>query len=119
MSRRLLAALTGFVALAGTTVLALPLHAAASAPGLASGPEVSVSTRLADRREVEAEIVLRDPRADLAVLKIKGDAPYRAIELGDADAIEVVRVPHGMDHEVLVDPNAVQPSSLACWRQEG
>ncbi len=49
--------------------------------------EVKVS--LSDRREVEAEIVLRDPRADLAVLKLKGSAPYRAIQTGDADALEV------------------------------
>ena len=48
-----------------------------------------VKVALADRREVEAEIVLRDPRADLAVLRLKGTGTYRAIELGDADAIEV------------------------------
>lgn len=49
--------------------------------------EVKVS--LADRREVEAEIVLRDPRADLALLRLKGAGTYRALELGDADGLEV------------------------------
>ncbi len=49
--------------------------------------EVRVS--LADRREVEAEIVLRDPRADLAVLRLKGRGTYRAIDLGESDDLQV------------------------------
>ncbi len=49
-----------------------------------------VKVALADRREFEAEIVLRDPRTDLAVLKIKnGAAAFPAMELGDSDALEV------------------------------
>jgi Do/DeqQ family serine protease len=49
--------------------------------------EIRVS--LADKREFAAEIVLRDPRSDLAVLRIKPDAPLQALELGDADRLEV------------------------------
>ncbi|MBK9082904.1 MAG: DegQ family serine endoprotease [Rhizobiales bacterium] len=49
--------------------------------------EVKVS--LADRREIEADIILRDPRTDLAVLRLKTGANYPAIELGDSDALEV------------------------------
>ncbi len=48
-----------------------------------------VKVALADKREYEAQIVLRDPRTDLAVLKLKGGESFPAIELGDSDAIEV------------------------------
>ena len=49
--------------------------------------EVRVS--LADRREFEAEIVLRDPRTDLAVLRLKGGEGFPTLEMGDSDALEV------------------------------
>ncbi len=49
--------------------------------------EVKVS--LADKREYEAEIVLRDPRTDLAILKLKGGDHFPAVEIGDSDALEV------------------------------
>ena len=48
-----------------------------------------VKVALSDRREYEATIVLRDPRTDLAVLKIKSDEPFPVLELGDSDKIEV------------------------------
>lgn len=48
-----------------------------------------VKVTLADRREFEAEIVLRDPRTDLAVLRLKNATDINAIEMGDADALEV------------------------------
>jgi serine protease Do len=43
----------------------------------------------ADRREYEAKVLLRDPRTDLAILRIKGARPFPALELGDADKLEV------------------------------
>jgi Do/DeqQ family serine protease len=50
--------------------------------------EVKVS--LADKREFEAELVLKDSRTDLAVLRIKdGRERFAAVELGDSDALEV------------------------------
>lgn len=50
----------------------------------------SVKVALADRREFAAEIVLRDPRSDLAILRIKSDEKtFPVLELGDSDAIEV------------------------------
>ncbi|TXN24600.1 Do family serine endopeptidase [Methylobacterium sp. WL9] len=49
--------------------------------------EVKVS--LADRREFEATIVLRDPRTDLAVLKIKSPADVAPMPIGDSDHLEV------------------------------
>ena len=47
-----------------------------------------VKVALADKREFEAEIVLRDPRTDLAVLRIK-DARRNSspLEFGDSDAL--------------------------------
>jgi Do/DeqQ family serine protease len=48
-----------------------------------------VKVALADKREYEAEIALRDQRTDLAVLKLKNAANLPAMELGDSDALEV------------------------------
>ena len=48
-----------------------------------------VKVALADRREFEAEIVLRDPRTDLAVLRIKGGENFPFMTMGDSDALEV------------------------------
>jgi len=49
-----------------------------------------VKVSLADKREFEAEIVLKDSRSDLAVLRLK-DAHERfpAIDLSDSDALQV------------------------------
>ncbi|MCA0401252.1 MAG: DegQ family serine endoprotease [Proteobacteria bacterium] len=48
-----------------------------------------IRVALADRREFEAEIKLRDPKTDLAVLKIKSAEAFPALELGDSDKLEV------------------------------
>ncbi len=48
-----------------------------------------VKVALSDKREFEAEIVLRDPRTDLAVLKLKGGTSFPVMELADSDALEV------------------------------
>jgi len=48
-----------------------------------------VKVALADRREFEAEIVLRDPRTDLAVLRLKGSPKIHAVEFGDSEVLEV------------------------------
>jgi Do/DeqQ family serine protease len=45
---------------------------------------------LADRREFDADVVLRDPRTDLAVLRVKGgDGKFAALSLSDSDQLEV------------------------------
>ena len=49
----------------------------------------AVKVALADRREFEAKIVLRDPRTDLAVLRLQGGDAFPTLELGDSDALEV------------------------------
>ena len=49
-----------------------------------------VRIALADRREFEATIVLRDPRTDLAVIKVKSPGSgLVAMPFGDPDALEV------------------------------
>ena len=50
--------------------------------------EVKVS--LADKRELEADIVLKDQRSDLAVLRIRGQSErFPAIDFADSDALQV------------------------------
>ena len=53
-----------------------------------------VKVALADKREVEADIVLRDRRTDLAVLKLKGDGPFPVMDFADSDVLEVGDTPH-------------------------
>lgn len=48
-----------------------------------------VKVALADKREFAAKILLRDPRTDLAVLKLVDGANFPTMELGDSDALEV------------------------------
>ena len=48
-----------------------------------------VKVALSDKREFEAQIVLRDPRTDLAVLRLRGGGNFPVLELGDSDALEV------------------------------
>jgi Do/DeqQ family serine protease len=49
-----------------------------------------VKVSLADKREFEAEIVLKDSRSDLAVLRLKAQGErFPAIEFGDSDALQV------------------------------
>jgi Do/DeqQ family serine protease len=52
------------------------------------GDQVKVS--LSDKREFEAEIVLKDSRSDLAVLRIKAqNERFPALEFADSDALQV------------------------------
>src|SRR5829696_8864350 len=49
-----------------------------------------VKVALADKREFEAEMVLKDARTDLAVLRVKnGREKFTAIELGNSDELQV------------------------------
>ena len=48
-----------------------------------------VKVALSDKREFDADIVLRDPRSDLAILRLKGIHNLPSVELGNSDAIEV------------------------------
>ncbi len=48
-----------------------------------------VKIAFADKREVEATILLRDSRTDLAVLKIKNVKDLTVLELADSDKVEI------------------------------
>lgn len=50
----------------------------------------AVRVALSDRREFDADIVLKDEKTDLAVLKVRGaDEPLPALALADSDRLEV------------------------------
>ena len=44
---------------------------------------------LADGREFESKILLKDKRFDLAILQIEGDGPFPIVEFGNTDTTEV------------------------------
>ena len=44
---------------------------------------------LADRREFEAQVILRDPKTDLAILRIKSTENFPFLELANSDELEV------------------------------
>ncbi len=48
-----------------------------------------VKVAMADGREFESKIMLKDETLDLAVLKISSDKPFPVIAIGDSDALEV------------------------------
>ncbi len=48
-----------------------------------------IKVALADRREFEAEVVIRDEKTDLAVLRLRAQGPFPALEFDDSDNLEV------------------------------
>ena len=48
-----------------------------------------IRVALADHRELQAEVILRDKRTDLAVLRIKEGKNFPVVDLGDSDKLEV------------------------------
>jgi Do/DeqQ family serine protease len=48
-----------------------------------------VKVALADKREFEADIVLKDERTDLAVIKIRDKGEYPFAEIGDSEGLQV------------------------------
>ena len=80
-----------------------------------------VKVALADKREFEADIVLRDPNSDLAVLKIKGGSDFPVLELGDSDALEVGDLVLAIGNPFAVGQTVTQGiiSALARTQQVG
>ena len=66
----------------------------------------TVSVTLANQQEYEAKVVGRDPKTDLAVLKIESDQTLPAADLGDSDELNVgdwvvaIGNPFGLNHTV-------------------
>lgn len=48
-----------------------------------------VKVAMADGREFDSKVLLKDETLDLAVLKISSDKPFPVIAIGDSDALEV------------------------------
>jgi serine protease Do len=69
-----------------------------------NGKEITVT--LSDKTEYKAEVVGRDPKTDLAVLKIEAEDPLPAAGLGDSEALRVgdwvvaIGNPFGLNHTV-------------------
>jgi len=54
---------------------------------IADADEITVI--FADEREYPADVVGRDPKTDLALLKIEGEEPFAAVEWADSDQVRV------------------------------
>ncbi len=48
-----------------------------------------IKVKLSDGKEYEAKVIGRDPKTDLALIKIKADETLKPLPLGDSDRIEV------------------------------
>jgi len=66
----------------------------------------SISVAFEDGRELEAEVVGRDPKTDIALIRVKSDDKLTALALGDSDVVRpgewVVAIgnPYGLEHTV-------------------
>jgi Do/DeqQ family serine protease len=67
-----------------------------------------ITVRLSDSRKFTARLVGRDPKSDLAVLKVDSADPLPAVELGDSDRLRIgqwaiaIGNPFGLDRTVTV-----------------
>jgi S1-C subfamily serine protease len=67
-----------------------------------------ITVRLSDGREYAGQIVGKDPRSDLAVVRIQPEEPLEAARMGDSEGLMVgewaiaIGNPFGLDHTVTV-----------------
>jgi len=67
-----------------------------------------IEVRLSDKRKFKAKVAGRDPKTDLAVLRIEGTGDFPAADLGDSDQLRIgqwaiaVGNPFGLDRTVTV-----------------
>ncbi|MBW2608828.1 MAG: Do family serine endopeptidase [Deltaproteobacteria bacterium] len=65
-----------------------------------------IKVKLDNEKEFDAEIIGRDPKTDLALIRIKTDDPLEPLPFGDSDRLEVgdwvvaIGNPFGLDHTV-------------------
>ncbi|HXK24985.1 MAG TPA: Do family serine endopeptidase [Myxococcota bacterium] len=66
----------------------------------------SITARFVDGKELPAEVVGRDPKTDIALIRVKSDQPLYALPLGDSDAartgewVVAIGNPFGLEHTV-------------------
>jgi serine protease Do len=66
----------------------------------------SITVRFVDGNELPAEVVGRDPKTDIALIRVKTDKPLYALPLGDSESVRpgewVVAIgnPFGLEHTV-------------------
>ena len=65
-----------------------------------------IKVRLSDQEEFDAEVVGRDPKTDIALIKIESTKPLQAVTMGDSDKLQVgewliaIGNPFGLEHTV-------------------
>jgi serine protease Do len=65
-----------------------------------------IKVRLSDEQEFDAEVVGRDPKTDIALIKIESSTPLQAVTMGDSDKLQVgewliaIGNPFGLEHTV-------------------
>ncbi|MFW5883533.1 MAG: Do family serine endopeptidase [Verrucomicrobiota bacterium] len=77
-----------------------------------------ILVRLSDGREIEAELIGRDPQTDVAVLKIESDDPLPAVTLADSENIRVGDVVFAIGNPLSVGVTVTQGIVSATNRTE-
>jgi serine protease Do len=78
-----------------------------------------IAVRLLDKRKFKGKVIGRDPKTDLALVKVDSDEPLPAAVLGDSDAARVgdwvvaVGNPFGLDHTVTAGIVSAKGRTLA------
>jgi serine protease Do len=67
-----------------------------------------IKVRLSDDKEFDGSVIGKDPKTDLALIKVEADLELPTLELGDSDSLEVgewvmaIGNPFGLEHTVTV-----------------
>lgn len=83
-----------------------------------------IIVRFSDRRELVAELVGQDTRADLAVLKVEADDPLPTVEIGRSENLKVgswvlaIGSPFGFDYSVTAGIVSAKRRSLPTAQNE-
>jgi len=65
-----------------------------------------IKVRLSNEEEFDAEVIGRDPKTDIALIKIDSTKPFQPVKLGDSDELQVgewviaIGNPFGLEHTV-------------------
>ena len=65
-----------------------------------------IKVRMTNEKEYDVEVLGRDPKTDLALLKVKGDGPFPYLRMGDSSKLRIgdwvvaIGNPFGLEHTV-------------------